>query len=485
MGCDRDPAWPRRQATTVKVSAEEILLLFGEIFSRKVIKQWVKNSQVRLYWRVLTPLIILWGLIYQRLNSDRTCDAVISHLHTGAVDGLDKEETHPLPLSRRLNSESTSSYVQGRLRLPLLVITSAFNQLRETLLLWLQESDKDNTYTWKGHGVRLLDGTTFRLKATPDLIKTYGQAKNGKGLSYWVVVKSLIACCPFSQAVIAFAEGGISEPAMVSEIMKKDPETNSIYVGDRAFGVYRVAQVAKAYGKKVLVRLEQRTARRLIKSSSSSLSSGQETEVKWKPLSTTKVEPGQPTDAITGRVIYVQLRRQGFRPIDLYLFTDMMDPKIYSIKELVELYGRWWQVEVNYGYIKTTLEMEEFDVRTAEMFRKELAAGLLTYNLICALMVKAARKAGIRPNQLSFSRCWRRLRDILTSYVPQWVITENQLEDWLMTRLAKCRLPHQPNKVKHEPRKVRRRPQVFPALKSDRNQARKQVIQELQSGSVN
>ena len=124
--------------------------------------------------------------------------------------------------------------------------------------------------------------------------------------------------------MVAFAEGGISEPAMVSEIMKQDPEADSIYVGDRAFGVYRVVQVAKAYGKKVLVRLEKRTAlrcllgalvalprrqRRLIKLSSSSLSSGQETQVKWKPEKITKLEPGQPTDAITGRVIYVQLRR--------------------------------------------------------------------------------------------------------------------------------------------------------------------------------
>ncbi len=70
MACDREPAWVQRQTTTVKASIEDLLAIFGEIFSRTVIKQWVKNSKVRLYWRVLTPLIILWGLIYQRLNSD-------------------------------------------------------------------------------------------------------------------------------------------------------------------------------------------------------------------------------------------------------------------------------------------------------------------------------------------------------------------------------------------------------------------------------
>ncbi|MBC6421385.1 MAG: hypothetical protein GDA38_07345 [Hormoscilla sp. SP12CHS1] len=96
-----------------------------------------------------------------------------------------------------------------------------------------------------------------------------------------------------------------------------------------------------------------------------------------------------------------------------------------------------------------------------------------------------AIKAGTKPNKLSFSCCWRRVRDIWLQGVPQWVITENKLEDWLMTRLAKCRLSHQQNKVKHEPRKVRRRSQVFPALKDSRDLARKQVLQELQSESVN
>jgi len=49
--------------------------------------------------------------------------------------------------------------------------------------------------------------------------------------------------------------------------------------------------------------------------------------------------------------------------------------------------------------------MEQFEVKTSDMFRKELAAGLLTYNLICALMVKAAQIGHLLPSQLSFARC--------------------------------------------------------------------------------
>ncbi|MBC6420252.1 MAG: hypothetical protein GDA43_04295 [Hormoscilla sp. SP5CHS1] len=100
------------------------------------------------------------------------------------------------------------------------------------------------------------------------MLEEYKQASNGKGMSYWVVVKSLISCCLFSQSVVSYAEGGISEPAMVSAVMKQDPEPNSIYVADRGLGVYRVAQVAAYYGKKVLLRLEKRTAKVLVKSTS-------------------------------------------------------------------------------------------------------------------------------------------------------------------------------------------------------------------------
>ncbi|MBC6475717.1 MAG: transposase [Hormoscilla sp. GM102CHS1] len=152
-----------------------------------------------------------------------------------------------------------------------------------------------------------------------------------------------------------------------------------------------------------------------------------------------------------------------------------MDSEKYPIEELVELYGLRWQCEVDYRHIKTTLKMEDFDVKTPEMFRKELAVGLLTYNLICALIVKGAIVAGVPPQQLSFSSCTIRLLDVLHSGVPFWVYESNKLQEWLLNRIAKCQLPDQPNKVPHEPRKVRSRPQPFPTLKGSREDARKQV----------
>jgi hypothetical protein len=76
-----------------------------------------------------------------------------------------------------------------------------------------------------------------------------------------------------------------------------------------------------------------------------------------------------------------------------------------------------WQVEVDYQHIKTTMDMAECMAQTPEMFRKERAARLLTYSLICATLVQAAHRAHLVPNRLRFQRGLRRVRDVLMTGV--------------------------------------------------------------------
>ncbi len=106
----------------VKPTLEEIMPIYQELLPRQKIRKLVKQAGVTLYWRMLTPLVMVWGFIFQRLSPDHSCDAVVSHLHSGAADNLDPEDEHTDPLSKRLESESSSAYVQGRNRLPLLVL---------------------------------------------------------------------------------------------------------------------------------------------------------------------------------------------------------------------------------------------------------------------------------------------------------------------------------------------------------------------------
>ena len=468
--------------TCVHPTLEELFPVFRTCFSRTAIRQLLAQSAptTTFYWRLFTPLIVLWCLIVQRLSADHTGDAVLSHLHSGAADALDPDDLHPQPLSQRLLSENSSAYTQSRQRIPLALLTAARRQVVQMVQAWL--ADTPTPPHWKGHAVRLLDGTTFRLAPTPDLVQTYGQARNQHGDGYWVIVRSVASFCLYTQQCCGLAEDRptSSESAMTRTVLEADPP-NTVFVGDSNFGVYRVAQVAQALRQHVLLRRQARQARALLRATGyrGPLASNLDWAVCWACGPDTHVDPTVPCEPLPGRLIFVRLTKAGFRPIDLYLFTSLTDPVAYPVADLVALYGLRWQVEIDYRHIKTALAMEEFTAQTAEMFRKELAAGLLSYNLICATLVQAAQRAHLAPNRLSFQRALRRVRDALLTGVPAWVLYTGQLTTYLLDRLAQCRLVHQPLKIAHEPRKVRRRPQVFPALKGDRTVARQQLLQQL------
>lgn len=83
-------------------------------------------------------------------------------------------------------------------------------------------------------------------------------------------------------------------------------------------------QNAEDLEQKVVLRIQKRTAKKLWKSSNKApIVSGSEHKVAWKPEAYIKAEPNLPREAITFGLIYVRIQRNGFRPIDVYLFTRL------------------------------------------------------------------------------------------------------------------------------------------------------------------
>lgn len=450
----------------------ELLGVFEQLLPTQVIQRLLQETKKAYYSRLLPPLLILWGFVFQRLNADHTCDAAWSYLSSEPVQeqfGLNRSREQPL-------SESTSGYCQARQRLPLSVARSALKATASGLQHKLGEAG-----LWHGRRVNLFDGSTLMLKATPELEKHYGKPSNQYGKSHWPTMRIVAGFDLYSGAANGVSEGAyrLSEHPLAIELIR-DLGADLVHVGDRYLAAYHILQVVVGVHSDGVLRLNTRSAKRL---GGSSLRPGCDLDVVWSPAPYDPLEADLPAPPIPGRLIYVRLEKNGFRPIDLYLFTTLADRQEYPWEEIVTLYGHRWNIELDLRHVKTTLKMENLDGKSVEIVRKELLLGLLAYNLIRGLMGMAAVQAGRLPCQLSLAQCWRRIVDASRGLRADSSPAEiERVLTILLGRLGRCVLPKR-KRERFEPRAVWGRPRVYPTIKGSREEARKAQMELLKNKS--
>src|SRR5205807_4565050 len=103
--------------------------------------------------------------------------------------------------------------------------------------------------------------------------------------------------------------------------------------------------------------------------------------------------------------------QRGYRTRIITLVTTLLDPEIYPASELAELYLSWWQIEVNFRHLKTTMGMEVLHCKSVAGVLKELYIFALAYNLIRLEMLQASRRQKVPLDRSSFLDALRWLRD--------------------------------------------------------------------------
>ena len=178
-------------------------------------------------------------------------------------------------------------------------------------------------------------------------------------------------------------------------------------------------------------------------------------------------------DQLTVRELRVRVGRRGFRTQVFVVVTTLLDAICYSAHDVADLYGQRWHCELALRSIKVALGMDVLRCRTPEMVRKELWMYVLAYNLIRAVMVRAALRQGLGPRQLSFKGALQ----AVNGFTPALVVAEGTvviaLLDALLESVAAHRVGQRPNRV--EPRAVKRRPKAHKLLSVPRLKARKRL----------
>ena len=116
----------------------------------------------------------------------------------------------------------------------------------------------DPDAVWRGLLAGLLDGTTLRLRSLGDIPKRFPPHGNQcETPAYWCLMRAVADFCAFTGAAMdcRLAPSTSSEQELACEIILAKTSGPRLFIGDRNFGVFRVAQTALRSGSHALVRM--------------------------------------------------------------------------------------------------------------------------------------------------------------------------------------------------------------------------------------
>ena len=164
----------------------------------------------------------------------------------------------------------------------------------------------------------------------------------------------------------------------------------------------------------------------------------------------------------------------GFRTRRVVVATTLCDARTYPASALAELYRMRWHAELDLRSLKATLGMDVLRCRTPELVRTELWMHLLAYNLIRAVMARAAAPVGCAPRQLSFAGAVHAVRAFGDRLLGATAARVTELRRGLLEMIGCQRVGNRPGRV--EPRARKRRPKHGALLTTPRDQARARLL---------
>lgn len=424
---------------------EAALARFQSLLDRDAINSRQEYSAAAIY----TPWVVVWLMIQQRMYANAPLSEAVSQLF---------QIREYLPPNRRITegqlSSNTSAYSKARSRLDPEVAEAVSDHVFQTLM-------EGSPPSWEGRRVFLLDGTTSALSSEEDLRREFPPATNQHRPSvwpilHWAVAHELSSACALRPEIGAkYGAPAVSEVTLAQRLLPRLPD-HSVVMADRNFGLFAFFHAAQAAGHDVVTRLTQARFGSMVKSAAQ-LGPGH-WELAWKPSGADRRKhPELPVDACVNIELHeIRGTNAEGEPTLLWIATTL---KTTGAK-LGELYWQRQHVETDIRNVKVVLRMDELRGQSRSMLRKELALGMVAYNLVIQIRRLAAQQAGLAPRRLSFSGSWSLVKVVLL-HPAEWT-TDQWLRNFqlVLRGCAQRKIPNRPGRT--YPRQLLRRGQKYP-----------------------
>lgn len=400
----------------------------------------------------LSAWVVIWLMIFQRLDAGGTLSAAVRQLLTGGVRAFVRWPVEPL-------SANTSAYSQARSKLPVVLIEKVSDMIFESLREQLK------SLPGLERPMFLLDGTSIQLQHSRELLERWPAARNQHGSSHWSVIRVVVAHDVISGLAVRPCWGAmdgaaaVSEQGLTKQIIGRLP-TGCGILGDRNFGIFSMAWHAGEQNHPCLFRLTEVRAQKL--NGHTLPPAGTNREILWVPSrEDLRANPEIPADAsVRGSLLAFSTKDSHGQWQQLYFFTTLVLPPEQALK----LYGYRWNIETDLRSLKREVRLHMLEARSADMVEKELLLGVAAYNLTRAAMNEAGAALGLDPRRFSFSQA----RDTLHAFLPLLANAENeqdrqQIMSQMLRVFSQSKLPRRTRRS--YAREVWPRPCPFPKRK--------------------
>lgn len=379
-------------------SIDAVLLeqLLRSAVSASFLDQLCRQHKVKFRHGIFGLSVVIWLMIYQRLNGKKTLSSAVQFVARQAVH-WQQEGTAAKRVREGRISTRTGGYCQARGKMPTLIASNVCDHLLEQLQEKMRQQLPDVP-----RPVFVIDGTTLQLPHERELLRSFPPGRNQHGENHWPTMLLVVFHDAHSGLATRpswgpmYGKRPVSEQALAGEALGRLPE-NAIVLGDGNFGVFTIAYAVQQTQRLMLLRLTVARAQKVL--GGEGLRPGRRRKVEWEPSSQErKAHPELPAGAtVTGWV--VACRHPATRGEMLYFFTTVdLKPR-----RILELYKLRWNIETDLRSLKRTVELHRITSKSRAMVEKEVLMAVCAYNVIRAVMYLSAVSAGLTPRQLGFS----------------------------------------------------------------------------------
>jgi hypothetical protein len=372
--------------------------LFARILETTVstafVEQLCRKRKLKLRRGIYSLTVVVWLMIYQRLNSKGTLSSAVHFLAREAFHW--RRLGNQRLLAGRISTR-TGGYCRARLKMPKLVVTDVCDHIFSQLQVLMRERLPDLE-----RPLFVIDGTTLRLQHRPELVKAFPPGRNQYGENHWPTmllvafhdVHTGLAMRPSWGPM--YGKQAIGEQELARDALQRLP-ADAIVMADSDFGIFAFADAVQRSQRQMIFRLTISRAQKIL--GEAGVRPGRRRKVKWMASRwDRKAHPDLAEGAwLDGWVIACpNPARQG----EMLFFFTTLDVKP---KRILALYKLRWNIETDLRSLKRTVDLHEVTSKSQAMVEKEVLMAICAYNVVRAVQYLSASSAGLKPRQLSFS----------------------------------------------------------------------------------